>query len=191
MLAHGYQRNNILNIYLCGSRLYGNITDKSDHDYTVIVTNYINNDPNIRTNIDITILTVDDMNTSLQNHDIQRLINILSDSVIIQNIEFSIVINKQLLRSKISEISNKCLHHAKTSWKEGDIYKSKKHFIHSIRYVEFGIQILLYNKIINLSICNDAFNNIMNDTNTDYQHYYSIYQPIAKDLYKNKFLPLL
>lgn len=193
MLNNGYNKIDILNIYLCGSRLYGNVTDKSDYDYTIIVTEYCTDakNHNIRSDIDITVMSVTDMNSALHRHDFQLLINILSNSSFLENIIFSVNINKQLLRNKVSEISNKCFNHAKRSFKEGNIYKSKKHIIHSIRYIEFGIQILLYDKIINLSVCNNLFDEIMLETYDTWNDYHNKYKPLAKDLYKNKFLTLL
>lgn len=192
MKRNGYKDEQICNVYLCGSRLYGNITCLSDYDYTVIVTEYCNDsDHNIRNDIDITVLSINDMRESIAAHDIQRLINILSDCKLMQKVHFQVEINHKLLRNKVSEIYNKCLRTAKVSWRNNEIYKSKKHLIHSIRYVEFAIQIILHKKIIDLSVCNNKFNEIIADTNMQWICYYNKYGSIAKNLYKDHFLKLL
>src|SRR5436853_1935326 len=153
-----YNDNDILNVYIAGSRLYGNITNQSDYDYVVIVNNYTypnNYNHNIRHgDVDLTVISVEDMNKSLKEHNLQRLINIFTppEYILYHNMILRFQLDLSRLRSAVSEISNKCLHHAKVSWKTGDYYKAKKHFIHSIRYVEFGIQIVKFNTICDLTV---------------------------------------
>lgn len=190
---NGYRDDQICNIYQCGSRLYGNVTDLSDYDYTVIVTEYNNEDEdhNIRGDIDITVLSINDMKLSLTRYNFQALINVLSHCKLLETVIFPIVIDKQSLRRSVSEISNKCLHTGKVLWKKGDYYKAKKNIIHSIRYVEFGIQIIVYGSIVDLSVSNRLFNEIIANESVIWEEYRDKYGILAKQLYKEKFLNLV
>ena len=194
MRMNGYKDEQVCNIYQCGSRLYGNVTDLSDYDYTVIVTKYSNDNPdhNIRSDdVDITILTVHDMKVALTNYNFQALINVLSDCKLQETVIFPIEIDRNLLRKSVSEISNKCLHTGKVLWKKGDYYKAKKNIIHSIRYVEFGIQIILHNRIVDVAVSNGLFDEIMNNDSIIWEEYRDKYGLLAKQLYKEKFLNLV
>ena len=197
MSVNGYNDTDVLNVYVAGSRLYGNITDVSDHDYVIIVCAYSNNNDNhnIRhNNVDLTVISVEDMNRVLSEHNVQRLINIFTPSEFIlrSEITFTFVLDCGRLRSAVSEISNKCMHHAKRSWHEGDHYKSKKHLVHSIRYVEFAIQIVQHGTIIDMTVSNPHSTEIMAEDNTlGWKYFHDKYGTIAKNLYKNEFLSIL
>lgn len=77
-----YSHSEICVIYLTGSRLYGSFVSDSDWDYTIVVTSY--NDikewsgSKEDKRIDLSILSVDEMEKSLEIHNLQRLTNIWS-----------------------------------------------------------------------------------------------------------------
>lgn len=60
--------------------------------------------------------------------------------------------------------------------------------IHSIRYVQFGLQIIEYGRISDFTVANTHFIEIMEETSEDCNFYNSKYGVLAKTLYKNVFL---
>lgn len=190
---YAYPRETIICIYLSGSRLYGNLTLQSDKDYTLIVKCYSGNQNITHNTIDISLISSFDMDKYLFEHNLQRLINIFTPKnyILFGNFEYEFKLDTNLLRRSVSEISNKCFHHAKVSWRDKDYYKAKKHLIHSIRYVEFGIQIMVNNKIINFAVCNDISTKIMKEESLDWNFYVNTYGKIGKTLYKEQFLKLV
>jgi hypothetical protein len=142
--------SNILNIYQFGSRVYGNNTEESDYD-----------------DINIQVFTIESFKNSLNNHDIVVLECLfLPDSNIYKKLwyDYQIVewgnfkqLDKQKLRTSISTITS-------NSWVKGkkkltvandyDKYLAIKSVFHSLRILDFGIQIATENKIYNYSSTN-------------------------------------
>lgn len=158
--------SNILNIYQFGSRVYGNNAEESDYDYVFICKDYINyNDTNIQ------VFTIGSFETAISNHDIVALeclflspINIVCentceyDDFLFEYFNDNIFkLDKQKLRTSISTITS-------NSWVKGkkkltvandyDKYLAIKSVFHSIRILDFGIQIATESKIYNYSSMN-------------------------------------
>ncbi len=140
--------DNVLNIYPLGSRVYGSCTPESDYDYILVVKNYFDSN-----DINVHIYTEEQFRLSLNNHDIQALecIHLPNHLIIKETIKFSYILDKKKLRSAISTI-------ASNSWVKGkkklivsgdyDLHLAIKSIFHSLRIIDFGIQIATHNKII-------------------------------------------
>lgn len=141
---------NILNIYKFGSHVYGTNNKTSDDDYIFIVTEYVDyQDKNIQ------VYTITQFNSALTRCEIQALeclyLNkkfILKESIRFNRTAFRIDLNE--LRQSISTISN-------NSWVKGkkkliisgdyEPYIAIKSVFHSLRILDYGIQIASENRI--------------------------------------------
>jgi hypothetical protein len=54
---------------------------------------------------------------------------------------------------------------------------AKKNFVHGIRYLKFGLQILAHGKITDYHVAIPFYKTIMADTSVDWDHYAAIHKP--------------
>lgn len=146
--------DNCVNIYPFGSRVYGSHNNNSDYDYIVVVKEKV-----ISTDVNIHIYTIQEFQHLLDNCEIQTLECVVAPKNFVwkERYEFDVNIDKTKLRTSISTISS-------NSWVKGkkkltvlgdyDLNAGLKSVFHSLRILDFGIQIGLHVKIINLSSMN-------------------------------------
>lgn len=142
------QDDNILNCYIVGSQLYDTNDKDSDIDLIMVVKESMSfNDINIQT------FTIQEFERKLDNMEIQILECLFSDSLFkFEKHIFEFKYNESKLRKFISEITN-------NSWVKGkkkiiivadhDLRAGLKSIFHSIRILDFGIQLAQHKKIIN------------------------------------------
>ncbi len=152
--------DNILNIYQFGSRVYGSTTINSDWDYIVVAKMYF--DPE---DINIHVFTEKQFQLALNRCDIQPLECLFCDDQfkIKETIKFDADIIKTELRRSISTITS-------NSWVKGkkklivtgdyDQHLALKSIFHSLRILDFGIQIASEGRIVNYSSMNYIYNDI-------------------------------
>jgi len=148
--------DNILNLYMFGSRVYGTNNENSDYDMIGIVEN-----PVISDDINVKYFTVTEFQNLVDNHDIQALECLfLHDKFKLKETlkeHFVFNLNKNVLRKSISTVSN-------GSWVKGkkkltvmadyDKELALKSLFHSIRILNFGIQIAVAGHIFDYSKVN-------------------------------------
>lgn len=147
--------DNVCGIYPLGSRVYGSHTEESDYDYIIICSEYFDSQ-----DINIHVYTIDQFNLALNNHEIQALECYYLDEQIIKHTydrQSKITIDKSKLRTSISTISS-------NSWVKGkkkliisgdyDPHLAIKSIFHSLRIIDFGIQIATENAITNYGSMN-------------------------------------
>lgn len=141
------QDNNILNCYIYGSHIYKSNDEFSDIDLILIV-----KEKQISENIDIHIFTVEEFQTLLNNMDIKALeCFFIIDEFKFENHIFTFNYNESNLRKSISTISNNSWVKSKkkiTVLGDYDLRCGLKSLFHSIRILDYGIQISKYKKII-------------------------------------------
>lgn len=151
-----YQRDpNVLNIYIFGSRLYGTATVLSDVDMILVVKEWFDSK-----NINTHVYTVSQFQLLLDRFDIQALECVFAPKqwVLKDGKHFDMpVIDKSKLRVSISTI-------ASNSWVKGkkkltvagdyDLYLAIKSIFHSLRIIDYGIQIASSGMIQNFSTMN-------------------------------------
>jgi hypothetical protein len=154
---------NVLCIFCFGSKVYGTDNKNSDDDFIIIVNDYFDTE-----DINIHCLTQEQFISQIKLHDIQALECLfLNDKYIVkylQNFNRYFELNKQQLRVSISTICS-------NSWQKGkkkltvmgdyEPYLAIKSIFHSLRILDFGIQIALHNKIINYSSSNFIFTDLL------------------------------
>jgi hypothetical protein len=154
--------DNILNVYQFGSRVYGSDSINSDFDYIYVLKEYVESN-----DINIHHYTTQQFQALLDKHDIQMLeCFFLSDKYKHkEKVKFHFNLDKGKLRTAISTISS-------TSWVKGkkklivmgdyDKWLAIKSVFHSLRILDFGIQIAQHSKIINYSSMNYVLVDLIN-----------------------------
>jgi len=150
----------ILGIYVYGSRLYGNDTENSDLDY-VIVLNQKTTSPKMWGNsyiqietedLDLHIMTDGEYKKRLENHDIMALECYFQEDPILKY-EVNFELNLPMLRKSISSVTSNSWVKAKKkiTLDEEDSKIGLKSYYHVFRILDFGIQIAKYGKIEDFS----------------------------------------
>jgi len=151
----------VTNIYEFGSRVYGSNDENSDSDFIMVCTSefYKEQIQGKETDINVHWYTVEQFQGLLNNHDIQMLeCFFLPDRFIKrENVLFNFKLDKQKLRTSISTItSNSWVKGKKKLIVTGDYDQriALKSIFHSLRILDFGIQIAEYGNIVNYSSMN-------------------------------------
>lgn len=173
----------ILYVFPFGSKVYGTDTSKSDEDFIVI----INKDEEIEyglhdEKLNITVYSDSKFKNLIKEHDISALECIFSNKT---HYEFNLDLEK--LRKSISAVASNSFVKCKKKLIPGsdfNPYTGKKSLFHSIRILDFGIQIAKYGKIVDFSSSNHYFNKIMDIE--DWETLKETFQPIANKL-KSEF----
>lgn len=165
----------VLGVFVYGSSVYG-LPNPQDIDLIVVK----NADGGYQTTIDIVGIKYDvsvyDKETFerelFNNHEISFLecLFLPRDKIIYVNqlwwkyIKDTFVLHKDILRRSISAKASNSYVKAKkklTVEKDYDLYKGKKSLYHAMRIVKFGSQIAIYGKIVDYSVCNYLYYDIM------------------------------
>ncbi len=154
---------NVLNVYQFGSLVYKSNNEKSDQDFIMVVKEYFESP-----DINIHVYTVNQFQLLLDRHDIQALecYFLSSQFILKEKHKFNFTLDKAKLRVSISTV-------ASNSWIKGkkklvvaadyDVNLAIKSIFHSLRILEFGIQIANVGKIENYSFMNWALIELQNE----------------------------
>lgn len=173
----------ILNIYPYGSRVYQTHTNNSDYDF-IIVMNKDVREYSLTSddeNINIHLYSPDGFLDQLRGHKIAALecFFLAPELCLKQKLKFSFCLNKQKLRSSISEKVSHSWVKAKKKMeveKDRNIYIGKKSLFHSFRILDFGMQIAINNQIKNYSSMNHLWKEIKDNPAEDWETYKTKYQ---------------
>jgi predicted nucleotidyltransferase len=203
----GHSADNVLGVYQYGSRVYGTFSDRSDYDFIMIVDeldrdgNACGSDQVEQNNLSLNIYEKAHFNELLQRHSIQALeVLFLDQKFILQNsILFPFKLNKEELRKSLSEKSDNSWVKAKKKFmveKDYDPYIAKKSLFHSLRILNFGIQIAKNAKIIDYQAANHYWTELNDNSSQNWNDYNELYKqeynrlksefrllaPLAKDV---------
>lgn len=160
----------ILNIYLFGSRVYGNASDSSDWD-VIVIAKTSSPETEIKSDkFNIHILTPDRFQDGLDQHNIRNIECIMAPdwAKLQEDYKFKFEIKVNRFRHSISHINSNSWVKAKKKIQQGDYYTGIKSLWHSLRIVMFGIQIVKYEEIKYWDCANDIWKEISsNDWNWD------------------------
>lgn len=154
----GIDDTNLLNLYIYGSRVYGNYTSSSDYDFIAIV-KIKRFDQFSDNKININFYSEEEFQRRIDDHEISALecIFLPKQFILKQSVLFEWKLNLGLLRKSLSTKSSNSWVKSKkklTIEKDYDINIGRKSMFHAFRIIDFGIQISTYGKIINYSRCN-------------------------------------
>lgn len=174
--------NQIVGIYPYGSVLYGPIHNNSDYDFVVIIeSNNTVYEHYTTDDYDIHILSVDMYQKKLLEHDIMALEVYFNHKPIIK-FETDFKLDLGILRNKISAVVSNSWVKAKkkVQLEDEDTFIGYKSLFHSIRILDFGIQIAETGKINDFESCKSVWNNIlfMIHNGIDFEEVIQYYKPI-------------
>lgn len=191
MVENFLNNDNVLNIYAHGSRVYKTNTTLSDYDYILIVNKPLKESNFSYENEDFVVFTKQEWEEMALDNNCDFLECIfLEDNFKLKETfipKYTLDFNK--IRGNFSKkASNSFVKCKKKLEVEKDFnpYIAKKSLFHSLRLLQFGIQILKYGKITDYSCCNNLFTEIMNEKSNDWKVFKEKYQKIYNK-YKSEF----
>ena len=149
--------DNVVIIYPLGSRVYGSHTKESDYDYILICHKFFDSK-----DINVHVYTIEQYLQALSNHEIQALeCYFIDDNLIVKYLDNTfdsfLKLDLSKLRTSISTISsNSYVKGKKKLIISGDYdpHLAIKSIFHSLRILDFGIQIGSTGSIINYGSMN-------------------------------------
>ena len=174
-----------LNVYRYGSDVYGTSQNKiSDHDFIVIVPNeYIELDATQAEceNNQYSFYTKDTWQRKLDNNDVDAMETYFlpNQFVIKETIKFITEIKIDKIRENFSRTASNSFVKCKkklTVQKDFAPRTGKKSLWHSMRILNFGIQILKHGRILNYSSMNHLYEAIVGNESDDWEYYKRTYQ---------------
>lgn len=176
-------KESVKNIYMYGSRVYGNYNENSDYDF-LIIGDFLKYQEINKNNINVHIFNNKTFQFNLNNYEMRAIECYMAPNFakIKEDNKFDFKLNKNKFKSSILFEINKNWRIGKRKFKENDIYGGKKRIYHTIRLLMFGIQILKNGEITNWTEANKYHKEIMNDIHTEWNYYRLKYEIIKKDL---------
>lgn len=172
-------------LYPYGSRVYGTNSFNSDWDFIGIKpgVGFSEMDRGV---LNIKLMEPEHFQKLLDEHNVSALECIfLSDNLILTNPpkpwNFELSLSK--LRHSFSEKSSQSFVKAKKKfvapydWAAEEIKRGKKSLFHSLRILDFGIQIASFRKIVCYDTCNDLFEEIMENPSLNWDDYQERWKP--------------
>lgn len=170
MFNHPKIKEEIVSVFPFGSKVYGTITEQSDDDYVVVVKGDKELDYGIHTeSVNIHVYSEASFQKLLEAHDIVALECIFS-----KENEYEFTLDLEKLRRSVSSVASNSFVKCKKKLVPGPDYNpyiGKKSLFHSMRILNFGIQIATFGRIIDFSSCNDLYDEIMRIESNDWEVY--------------------
>lgn len=154
-------------IYQYGSRVYGTINEKSDWDYIVISDRHKDKlDIHNGNELNITVYPVNEFKKQLEMHEISaiELFFLNKEHVVYSRYNFDFKLDLVKLRHSVCQkVSHSWVKAKKklTVMDDFDPYIGKKSLFHSLRILDFGVQIAKHGRINNYSSANKYYEQIM------------------------------
>ena len=177
----------IKNIYMFGSQVYGTQNEDSDYDFIVLGSSLLSKQEIHDGDLNIHIHTPDVFLEGLKNYEMNYLECVyapdfakLQENIILPDKNFSL--KTDMLKYKGMAQSFNAFHKAKERINDGDdLWRGVKSLWHSIRILQFFIQIIEHKKIVDFSSANDLWKQILDDYDNDICDW---------AYYKEKYLPI-
>lgn len=175
----------VVALYPYGSHVYGTAVEGSDEDY-ITVLKYMPERHQIITR-DNKAFVIHDQ-TSLQRgiwaHEPYALETyFLSPDRHLKHIPWDFKLNLHALREAFSQKASHSMVKAKKKFEvEGDLKRGKKSLFHSLRILNFGIQVATKGKIVDFSAANDFWWEIYTNPSEKWEDYQKTYRPVYNGL---------
>ena len=184
-----------LNIYHYGSFVYGTFVEGvSDYDYIVIVPDEmiaLDEQQFECDNRQYTVHTAKSWQEMLDRCDVDAIETyfLLEQFIVKETVAFIADITKTKIRNSFSHVASNSFVKCKKKLEVEESYDpktGKKSLWHSLRIVDFGIQILEHDKIVDYSSMNHLYDEIVKSEETDWEYFKTKYKPMYNAL-KTKF----
>lgn len=181
--------SNVLTIFPYGSRVYQTANDNSDYDFIATFKDGTVQDEFAVTKGQLSIHYYNESSFQdlLNRHKISAMecYFLPTETLLLQKKKFNFTLHIDKLRSSVSEKASHSFVKAKKKFeveKDRDIYIAKKSLFHSLRIIDFGIQIAANNKIINYSSLKNLWEDIYTDPNETWDPYKEKYQSVYNSM---------
>lgn len=171
----------LVSFFLYGSRIYGTSTKESDYDYIVLTPDNIPVTEVKINSYDFHSVPISQFKKLLENHDIKAFELYFNNFERFHLPPFFLDLIK--LRESISEKASHSFVKAKKKIdKEKDTYIGLKSLFHSLRILNFGIQIASTGRINDYTAANKYWNELKEEGDKDWSYFKGKYQPIYNSL---------
>lgn len=191
--------NNVLNIYMFGSKVYLTDNEYSDSDYVIVYKSSLLPSGSFKDNaitsndgeIQGVCYSRSGFIDAINNYEITALecIFLPEDKIVQKKMNFAITKFDQ------KEFSKKIISKASSSWhfatlanKDNNVVSCAKNVYHALRILDFGLQIKEHNKIINYSSMNELQTKIYNAETINYFNpydYYNLFIELSENIKNN------
>ncbi|MCK9574797.1 MAG: hypothetical protein WC979_02920 [Candidatus Pacearchaeota archaeon] len=152
----GLDNPKVISKFQYGSRVYGCNTSESDFDFIVVREQPEEKIDSVEIlGNNFTFYNEKGFQKDLDNHEISALECFFLPAHMSEGkTDYTFELNLQKLRHSISQVSSNSWVKAKKKLADGETYIAQKSLFHSLRIVEFGIQIATHGKIVDYSSAN-------------------------------------
>lgn len=157
------KNHNLLNLYLYGSKVYG-YKNPTDLDYIAIVKEDIKKIQYNLSNRDITVYSKKEFSILVKEHNVLALETLFSSKEFIleKKLDLKLKIDQNKLRESFSQKSSHSWVKAKKKITVRDnLYIGQKSLFHSLRILDYAIQLAKYQKITNFQVSNHYWEKIV------------------------------
>lgn len=174
----------VLNVYPYGSRVYNTHSVDSDFDFIVVCKNGTLDRDSLDSSwrsLNATIYSLHSFIDKVQQHKISALecVSLPTDKLLKYTTPIPFKVNLLKLRESISEKSSHSWVKAKKKFEvvqDRNVYIAKKSLFHSLRIIDFGIQLATHDKITDFTSSNYLWEEIYTDPIEEWAHYKEKYQ---------------
>jgi len=144
-------RDNILNIYSYGSVVYGTASERSDEDFIIVVEDSCELGDEwfyVGEKIDLHVYSLSRFKVKIAEHCLPFLECLFLPEYLKQErLEIKCDLNLSLLRKSASTVASNSWVKAKKKIEQGDTYLGLKSLFHSLRILDFAIQLAEWGEI--------------------------------------------
>lgn len=179
----------IRNLYCYGSLVYGTDNPDSDTDYIAVMDGDVGEEYTLSNGeagvhrVDVTLYDVKRFRQQLDNHEISVIECLYASDILQQQLTFAWTLDRGKLRESLSAKSSNSFVKAKKKFEvEREPYIAKKSLWHSLRILNFGIQLATTGTIQDYTAANHWWKDILANSSVIWDDYKMIYQPIYNAL---------
>lgn len=186
--AVGINKLKIRDIFIYGSQVYGSAHEGSDYDIVMVAGALLPHEEKRLTlngvNLNVHVYTPDIFKQALQKHDIMNLEAVFAPewAILQEKSNYSReVIAKKLIKNNLTQ-SQSSWFNGKMKIKDGNITKGVKGIFHSMRMLMFAAQIIEHGKIVDFSVGNSLYEEMMDCDEFEWSYYKEKYLPLKVEL---------
>jgi predicted nucleotidyltransferase len=186
--ASGVHPLKVRNVYLYGSRVYGTAREGSDYDIIMIASHLLAHEEKRATVngvlLNIHIITPDKFLADLKMHNIMNLECLFAPewAILQEKLNLPVEINvKKLIKNNLAQ--------SYSSWQGGkmkiqkyDFHRGLKSIFHSLRMIMFANQIAEDGKIVDFSVANHLYSEIVDCDEIEWSYFREKYLPLKIEL---------
>lgn len=155
-------KNDIVNVFILGSRLWGSVTANNDYDITVIIKGNNHKKCLHAHNLNAKVMTYDEYENSIEEHKFLDLVTLFlpSQNILIQKRRAPATVNNKILSEVIISDSKQDWNRVLKLLQRGELAHAKKILTHTIRMCILGLQLINTGTITDFKCAEDIRMNL-------------------------------